>query len=164
MQRHESFGGEGKLKQSCKMRKCLVLDSTAGTSKEISLTSVSISSIVSSSSLHTLKPPPPGFKHDYNKLDLEQSMKRKRALANSSSSLELQQLPRKNIGHILSPIPSSPVSMVSTRNSSSALSPHMTPSQKDVSSKPWKRRRILISSSSSLLQSSPQVSKSTATP
>jgi hypothetical protein len=118
----KSFGGEGKMKQACKMRKCVNIDSAAGTSKQISSTSIlsspttsrnkssavqlkkkvsflsSVSSTsvstqspsVSASSLPTPKPPPPGVRHDDRTLDLEQTIKRKKILACSSSSLELQ--------------------------------------------------------------------------
>ena len=195
----KSFGGEGKMKQACKMRKCVYIDSAAGTSKQISSTSIlsspttsrnkssavqlkkkvsflsSVSSTsvstkspsVSASSLLTPKPPPPGVRHDYRTLDLEQTIKRKKILACSSSSLELQQPPRKKVVHILSPVPSSPpVSKSSTttppmrtsRPSSSILPPHMSASEEDVTPKPRKRRkRILACSSSSLeLQQAPR--------
>ena len=60
------------------------------------LSSVSSTSVltqspsVSASSLLTPQPPPPGVRHDDRTLDLEQTIKRKKILACSSSSLELQ--------------------------------------------------------------------------
>ena len=36
----KSFGGEGKMKQACMMRECVYIDSAAGTSKQISSTSI----------------------------------------------------------------------------------------------------------------------------
>ena len=173
----KSFGGEGRMKQACKMRKCVYIDSAAGTSKQITSTSILTSSrnksssasteapSVSASSLLTPKPPPPGVRHDYRTLDLEQTIKRTKILACSSSSLELQQPPRKKIVHILSPVPiSPPVSKSSTttppksksRPSSSILPPHMSASEEDLTPKPRKSRKRILSSSSSLdLQQAP---------
>ena len=77
----KSFGGEGRMKQACKMRKCVYIDSAAGTSKQITSTSILTSSrnksssastdspSVSALSLLTPKPPPPGVRHDYRTLD-----------------------------------------------------------------------------------------------